>query len=233
MLSLDALLAVIDTVEKHCHNRILNERQAVDPNATPVNNNNDRHPVTLNIPSHEQLMAIKRKKKLLISGTEQFNVNPKKGIKFLQDHHLLKPQLDPQEVVYFLRENPRLDKKMIGEYISNRSNIDVLNAFVKYVRFLFNNKYQFNGCICCRSFEFRNMRIDEALRLFLETFRLPGESPLIAIIMEHFADHWHVSPKNLCVLNLLNPIFNRKAMESLLLTRTLRLLWLMLLSCST
>jgi hypothetical protein len=44
-----------------------------------------------------------------------------------------------------------------------------------------------------RSFDFTDMRIDEALRLYLETFRLPGESPLISLIMEHFAEHWHVS----------------------------------------
>lgn len=130
LLSLDALLAIIDTVEKHCHNRILNERQTVDPSAVPVFSE-ARHPVTLTIPSHEQLMAIKRKKKLLISGTEQFNVNPKKGVKFLQEHHLLKSPLDPPEVAFFLRENPRLEKKMIGEYISNRSNFEILAAFVK------------------------------------------------------------------------------------------------------
>jgi brefeldin A-resistance guanine nucleotide exchange factor 1 len=44
-----------------------------------------------------------------------------------------------------------------------------------------------------RSFDFADTRIDEALRLYLETFRLPGESPLISLIMEHFAEHWHVS----------------------------------------
>lgn len=37
------------------------------------------------------------------------------------------------------------------------------------------------------------MRVDEALRLYLETFRLPGEAPLISLLLEHFADHWHVS----------------------------------------
>ena len=37
------------------------------------------------------------------------------------------------------------------------------------------------------------MRIDEALRLYLENFRLPGEAPVISWIMEHFAEHWHVS----------------------------------------
>lgn len=80
---------------------------------------------------------------------------------------------DPQEVVLFLRENPALDKKMIGEYISGRNNLQVLEAFVKM-------------------FDFTDMRIDEALRMYLETFRLPGEAPLISLVMEHFADHWHV-----------------------------------------
>jgi brefeldin A-resistance guanine nucleotide exchange factor 1 len=68
---------------------------------------------------------------LLATGSEHFNLKPKKGIQFLQEHHLLSTPLDPQEVVHFLRENPRLDKKMIGEYISNRSNLHVLDSFVK------------------------------------------------------------------------------------------------------
>ena len=70
---------------------------------------------------------------LLATGTEHFNAKPKKGIQYLQEHHLLLTPLDTSEVVHFLRENPRLDKKMIGEYISNRENLSVLDSFVKYV----------------------------------------------------------------------------------------------------
>ena len=33
----------------------------------------------------------------------------------------------------------------------------------------------------------------DALRHFLESFRLPGESPIIARILETFAEHWLVS----------------------------------------
>ena len=51
----------------------------------------------------------------------------------------------------------------------------------------------FTLLFCPRSFNFEDMRIDEALRLYLENFRLPGESPVISWIMEHFAEHWHVS----------------------------------------
>lgn len=46
-----------------------------------------------------------------------------------------------------------------------------------------------------RSFDFVELRIDEALRLYLETFRLPGEAPLISLVLEQFADHWHVRSK--------------------------------------
>lgn len=84
---------------------------------------------------------------------------------------MLSDPLDPNEVAALLRECSRFDKKMIGEYLSNRKNMNVLEAFA-------------------RSFDFRGIRIDEALRLYLETFRLPGEAPLIALLMEQFADHW-------------------------------------------
>ena len=67
------------------------------------------------------------------SGTEQFNVKPSKGIQFLQEQGLLSTPLDPGEVVTFLKENPKLEKRQIGEYISNKKNAKIFEAFVKYV----------------------------------------------------------------------------------------------------
>lgn len=94
---------------------------------------------------------------------------------FLQENALLSTPLIPVEVVKFLRENHGLDKTMIGDYISKKKNVElgILLAFVE-------------------SFDFTNTRIDIALRQYLETFRLPGEAPLIFLVMEHFAEHWHV-----------------------------------------
>lgn len=65
------------------------------------------------------------------NGTEQFNVKPVKGITFLQEHNLLSTPLDPLEVVSFLKENPKLDKKQIGEFISNKKFSNVLEAYQK------------------------------------------------------------------------------------------------------
>lgn len=69
---------------------------------------------------------------MLIAGTEQFNQKPKKGIQFLQEKGLLSSPTDNNQIAQWLRENPRLDKKMIGEYISERKNAELLDSFVKY-----------------------------------------------------------------------------------------------------
>jgi len=210
-LALDALLVVLESIERQCQRRIsdrvpqppqFKQKSGVDrsrsdslsrvANSTSIMNKCSGHifanstvhvqkddvdssPCKMSVvPTHESLMAIKHKKKLLTNGTEQFNMKPSKGIEYLQENRLLSKPTDPMEVAHFLRENPHLDKNMIGEYISNKKNLDVLKSFVK-------------------SFEFTGMRIDEALRQFLQTFRLPGEAPLISMIMEIFGEHWHIS----------------------------------------
>ncbi|XP_069837951.1 Golgi-specific brefeldin A-resistance guanine nucleotide exchange factor 1 [Dendropsophus ebraccatus] len=126
------------------------------------------------LPTVQELNDIKNKKKLLITGTEQFNQKSKKGIQFLQEKNLLATPMDNKEVAQWLRENPRLDKKMIGEFISDRKSMDLLESFVG-------------------TFQFQGLRIDEALRLYLEAFRLPGEAPVIHRLLEVFTEHWRKS----------------------------------------
>ena len=55
------------------------------------------------------------------------------------------------------------------------------------------HRFELKIVVNFRSFNFDETRIDEALRMYLESFRLPGEAPIISYLMEHFADHWHVS----------------------------------------
>ncbi|XP_056290825.1 Golgi-specific brefeldin A-resistance guanine nucleotide exchange factor 1 isoform X1 [Pseudoliparis swirei] len=124
------------------------------------------------LPDSQELVDIRTKKKLLITGTEQFNQKSKKGIQFLQEKGLLSSPLDNDQVAQWLRENPRLDKKMIGEFVSDRKNMALLDSFVN-------------------TFTFQGLRIDEALRLYLEAFRLPGEAPVIQRLLETFTDNWH------------------------------------------
>ncbi|NXW39810.1 GBF1 factor, partial [Nyctiprogne leucopyga] len=237
LLSLEALLTVIDSTEAHCQAKVLSniyqqEKELIKSSPETMNstketsNNNERVlnegksssavsepagacPLTSGclmadqmkegcmeleggseaaeksiprkptrfsciLPSSQELMQIKNKKKLLITGTEQFNQKPKKGIQFLQEKNLLTTPIDNSEVARWLRENPRLDKKMIGEFVSDRKNIDLLESFVG-------------------TFSFQGLRLDEALRLYLEAFRLPGEAPVIQRLLEAFTEHWRKS----------------------------------------
>lgn len=121
--------------------------------------------------STEEIICLKQRKVSLWTATEKFNQKPSKGIEFLYENGLVNCEDD---VVHFLRNNSRLDKKQMGEYLSNKKNMEILSKFVQ-------------------SFVFKEIRIDEALRLYLESFRLPGEAPLISLVLEQFAHHWHVS----------------------------------------
>ena len=155
-LSLDALLTVVEAIEKQCKK-----------------DENPEENMQL-----DELATLKKKKKLIETTTEMFNNKPSKGIAYMQEMGLVKGDpLDPIEVAQFMRTNPHLDKKQLGEYLSKRDNLHILKAFVE-------------------SFDFAHLRIDESLRIFLESFRLPGEAPLIQIILEHFAEHWQQSNEN-------------------------------------
>ena len=101
--------------------------------------------------SHEELMALKSKKKLIQTATELFNTKPSKGIAYLQEMKLIQPD-EPEEVAQFLRTNPQLNKNQMGDYISRREHLHILKAFVE-------------------SFAFTRLRIDASLRIFLESFR--------------------------------------------------------------
>uniref|UniRef100_A0A8C5AU99 Golgi brefeldin A resistant guanine nucleotide exchange factor 1 n=1 Tax=Gadus morhua TaxID=8049 RepID=A0A8C5AU99_GADMO len=202
LLSLEALLTVIDSTEAHCQAKVLNSAAEQDQSTDTVlaegqSSPNENTQTTTGMPfmaslfipaekkslkkpqrftsyspESQELMDIKAKKKLLITGTEQFNQKPKKGIQFLQEKGLLSSPMDNNQVAQWLRENPRLDKKMIGEIVSDRKHMELLDSFVN-------------------TFTFQGLRIDEALRLYLEAFRLPGEAPVIQRLLETFTDNWH------------------------------------------
>lgn len=64
-------------------------------------------------------------------GSELFNQSPSLGIQFLQENQILSNPLQINEIVKFLKDNPMLDKKIIGEYLSNRKNAHIIEEYVK------------------------------------------------------------------------------------------------------
>lgn len=131
------------------------------------------------VPFVHKTKFIKRK---LMIGAEHFNRDPKKGLEYLQEVHLLPEKLDPQSVACFFRFTTGLDKNHVGDYLGSHDEfcIQVLQEFA-------------------RTFDFDGMNLDIALRVFLETFRLPGESQKIQRVLEAFAERYYEqSPHILC-----------------------------------
>ncbi|KAK8163430.1 hypothetical protein BC567DRAFT_265954 [Phyllosticta citribraziliensis] len=125
-------------------------------------------------PALEDLRMQRAQKKVIIRGAKKFNENPKAGIAFLASQGIIKNPSDPLAVASFIRGTSRLDKKIVGEFISKKSNEGILAAFME-------------------SFDFAGKRVDEALRELLNTFRLPGESQLIERIVTEFAEKYCAS----------------------------------------
>lgn len=104
-------------------------------------------------------------------GRKKFNMDPKKGIEYLIEHKLLTDTAE--DVAKFLYNGEGLNKTAIGEYLGERNefNQKVLNAFVEL-------------------HDFSDLILVQALRQFLWSFRLPGESQKIDRMMECFAQHY-------------------------------------------
>ncbi|KAJ8775298.1 hypothetical protein K2173_020302 [Erythroxylum novogranatense] len=123
------------------------------------------------IPFIHKMRHIKRR---LMDGVDHFNRDPKNGVEVLQRMHLLPDKLDALSVASFFRYSAGLDKNLIGDFLGNHDEfcVEVLHEFA-------------------RTFDFRGMNLDTALRLFLGTFRLPGESQKIQRVLEAFAERYY------------------------------------------
>ncbi|KAK3529021.1 hypothetical protein QTP70_014418 [Hemibagrus guttatus] len=112
-----------------------------------------------------------QRNKQMAIGRKKFNMDPKKGIRFLLDNDLL--QHTPEDIAQFLYKGEGLNKTVIGDYLGERDdfNISVLQAFVEL-------------------HEFADLNLVQALRQFLWSFRLPGEAQKIDRMMEAFASRY-------------------------------------------
>jgi len=90
--------------------------------------------------SAEELMRRKSKKRLILTGAARFNNKPKGGLAFLEENGLIYHDLSegvthPQSLARFLKSSTRLDKKLLGDFISKPENIEVLKAFISLFDF--------------------------------------------------------------------------------------------------
>ncbi|KAI5457139.1 hypothetical protein BGZ63DRAFT_428558 [Mariannaea sp. PMI_226] len=126
----------------------------------------------------DQLTKEKARKTALMNAISQFNFKPKRGIKlFLRDGFIASDS--PKDIAEFLLKEDKLDKAQIGEYLGegDQKNIDIMHAFVD-------------------TMEFTKKRFVDALRQFLQSFRLPGEAQKIDRFMLKFAERYVMGNPN-------------------------------------
>ncbi|KAI8065502.1 hypothetical protein BC940DRAFT_304263 [Gongronella butleri] len=134
-------------------------------------------PAPHNADDPEQFENLKHRKQLLQQGVRQFNWKPKKGLALLQKHGFIDMSDYPSVAKFFL-ETEGLDKTVIGDFLGERDeeNIAIMHALVDLM-------------------DFTDMIFTDALRHFLQPFRLPGEGQKIDRFMLKFADRYvHGNP---------------------------------------
>ncbi|EFE40257.1 hypothetical protein TRV_05013 [Trichophyton verrucosum HKI 0517] len=119
-----------------------------------------------------EIEKVKQRKIALTNAIRTFNFKPKRGMKILLSEGFI-PSNSPTDIAHFIFRNDRLDKATLGEYLGegDAENIAVMHAFV--------------DCM-----DFTKRRFPDALRDFLQSFRLPGESQKIDRFMLKFAQRY-------------------------------------------
>ncbi|KAI8318834.1 Sec7-domain-containing protein, partial [Martensiomyces pterosporus] len=128
----------------------------------------------------EELSSIKHRKEQFEAARKLFAWKPKKGVEAWKSGGFIKSN-DPRDVAkfFFTSTSQGVDKMQLGEYLGEGDayNIAVMHAFV--------------DCM-----NFADMEFVAALRLFLQAFRLPGESQKIDRFMLKFAERYLMGNPN-------------------------------------
>ncbi|OBZ76081.1 Protein transport protein sec71 [Grifola frondosa] len=116
--------------------------------------------------------SAKQKKTTLLEGIKKFNFKPKRGIQFFLETGFISSN-SPEDIARFLLETDGLGKAAIGEYMGegDEQNIAIMHAFVDML-------------------DLSDLPFVNALRLFLQAFRLPGEAQKIDRYMLKFAERY-------------------------------------------
>ncbi|KAI2605618.1 Sec7-domain-containing protein [Hypoxylon sp. NC1633] len=156
-------------------------RESIDPSAADSNSRLET-PLAPSTPVVEddpaQLEKEKARKTALANAIRQFNFKPKRGIKLLLKEGFI-PEDTPENIAKFLLSDDRLDKAQIGEYLGegDTRHIEIMHAFVD-------------------TMNFTKRRFVDALRQFLQSFRLPGEAQKIDRFMLKFANRYVMGNPN-------------------------------------
>ena len=127
---------------------------------------------------YSSLEKAKQRKTAMTNAVRQFNYKPKKGLKVLIKDGFIASD-SPEDIARFFLDNDRLDKGALGEFLgeADAENIAIMHAFVDLM-------------------DFTKTRFVDALRRFLQSFRLPGEAQKIDRFMLKFAERYMTGNPN-------------------------------------
>ncbi|EAQ88512.1 hypothetical protein CHGG_05131 [Chaetomium globosum CBS 148.51] len=150
-------------------------RDSIDPSASETASRMET-PIAPSTPviddDPDQLEKEKARKTAMTNAIKVFNFKPKHGIKLLLKEGFISSD-SSEDIARFLLRDDRLDKAQIGEYLGegDQKNVDIMHAFVDMM-------------------DFTKKRFVDALREFLQAFRLPGEAQKIDRFMLKFAHRY-------------------------------------------
>ncbi|KAJ3176326.1 hypothetical protein HDU87_005368 [Geranomyces variabilis] len=104
------------------------------------------------------------------AAVRKFSTNPIKAVAYLISKRAFPCTTDA--IAHFLHVTPGLSRRQLGRFLGVQEHHDILQAFLDMLHF-------------------KNLRVDESLRLFLSTVRLPGETFVIDAVLDAFAKRWY------------------------------------------
>ena len=110
------------------------------------------------------------KNPIVKNAVSQFAVNPIKSLRFLFQQKLL--HCSSNSIAFFLHCMPGISKRQVGFFVGMPEHNDILEAYI-------------NAIPCY------NIRLDQSLRFFLKTIKLPSDNNIINRILCSFAKIWH------------------------------------------
>ncbi|KAL2018172.1 hypothetical protein VTK56DRAFT_1197 [Thermocarpiscus australiensis] len=156
-------------------------RDSIDPSVSETTSRMET-PIAPSTPviddDPDQLEREKARKTALTNAIRAFNFKPKHGLKLLVKEGFI-PSDKPEDIARFLLREERLDKAQIGEFLGegDPKNVEIMHAFVDMM-------------------DFSRKRFVDALREFLQAFRLPGEGQKIDRFMLKFANRYMTGNPN-------------------------------------
>ncbi|CCK68159.1 Arf family guanine nucleotide exchange factor SEC7 KNAG_0A04910 [Huiozyma naganishii CBS 8797] len=164
----------VDATESLASSSIHNETQTNSSLHIASTNADDetRSMLSQDLDNPTQFENLKQRKTQLSDCVVVFNTKPKKAIPLLVAKGFIADDL-PQAIAKWLLATDGLDMAAIGDYLGegDEKNIEIMHAFVD-------------------EFDFTGLSIVDALREFLQKFRLPGEGQKIDRFMLKFAERF-------------------------------------------